>query len=186
MKKMFEIFGLKAKSLSSCVVACSLLLSSSFLASTHTSASELYSSEIPLLYPLKKLDIFIFPGQNALSMIRQCKLNFSSLNASKPDNLEQAGEVNYSYWQPSIRQLEIIEKKVDEYLKDKKLVLPKEKFQRLYFGLRQGFESKKIVLLIYPGGREDINATFGMAEIDCIKVSRKIVFDLSSMRLSEF
>ena len=182
---MFEIISRKAKSLSSCVVACSLLVGSSFFASTNTEASELYSSDIPLLYPLKELDVFIFPGQNALTMRRQCAFNFSTLKADTAEIVEQE-EVSYSYWRPSIRQLEIVEKRVEQYLKDKKLVLPKDKFQRLYFGLRQGFESKKIVLLIYPGGREDINATFGMSKIDCIKVSRKIVFDLSSMSLSEF
>lgn len=140
------------------------------LTAMQTSFGEtIYSSDIPQLYPLKELKVFNLYGENALSLAKNCGLQL---------------ENHKQYWRPSLRQLEIIDRKVEAELKKNDLKLSKERFQRLYFGLSDNLSDKKVIVMIYPGPKEDITALFGMDKIDCIKISRKLIFDIQTMSLS--
>lgn len=130
------------------------------------SAETIYSSEIPKLVPIKKLEVFNLYGENALKLAKNCGL---SLDEHK------------QYWRPSLRQLQIVDKRIEKKLLEENLKLSKKRFQRLYFGLSKGLSDKKVVVLIYPGAKEELDAMFGMSSVDCIRISRKLIFDVQTM-----
>lgn len=132
------------------------------------SAETIYSSEIPKLVPIKKLDVFNLYGENALNLAKNCGLNLDE---------------HKQYWRPSLRQLQIIDKRVEKKLLKENLKLSKKRFQRLYFGLSKGLSDKKVVVLIYPGAKEELDAMFGMGSVDCIRISRKLIFDVQTMKV---
>ena len=135
---------------------------------TCISAETIYSSEVPKLVPIKKLDVFNLYGENALNLAKNCGLNL--------DDHKQ-------YWRPSLRQLQIIDKRIEKKLLKENLKFSKKIFQRLYFGLSKGLSDKKVVVLIYPGAKEELDAMFGMGSVDCIRISRKLIFDVQTMKV---
>jgi len=146
----------------------STLLMLGFAGLSSASAEVVYSSEVPKLVPIKKLDVFNLYGENALKMAKNCEFGLKEYS---------------QYWRPTLRQLEIIDKRIEKRLQAENLKLSKKRFQRLYFGLSKGHDEKKVIALIYPGPKDDLDALFGMSEIDCIKISRKLIFDIQSMKV---